>query len=88
LRAAGDTATAAHYAARMHPIADSDAREREGALAQFGHEARNALNAMTAALAVLELVPPGSGEALEAQQVVARQVARLRAIVEQELAAR
>jgi hypothetical protein len=85
LRAAGDTATAAHYAAHMHPAADSDVREREDTLARFGHEVRNALNAMTAALAVLELVPPGSGEALEAQQVMARQIARLRSIVEQRL---
>jgi hypothetical protein len=72
----------------MHPTADIRPREREEALAKFGHDVRNALNAMTAALAVLELVPPGSREALEAQQVLARQVARLRSVVDERLPSR
>ena len=51
--------------------------------ASLSHDLRNALNAMTAALSVLELFPPGSAEALEAQQVLARQSARMRAIVDE-----
>jgi len=82
---AGDGRAAAHYPAGMHPMTDNELREREEALAQFGHDVRNALNAMTAALAVLELVPAGSSEALGAQQVMARQVAQLRSIVDQRL---
>jgi signal transduction histidine kinase len=72
----------------MLSTADSEVHEREDTLAQFAHDVRNALNAMTAAMAVLELSPPGSGEALEARQVMARQVARLRSIVDERLPVR
>ena len=69
----------------MQSTAAGDVQERDAELAKLGHDLRNVLNAMTAALAVLELSAPGSAQADGAQQVLARQVAKLGTIVDERL---
>lgn len=69
----------------MQDPIDAPIEDHEAFLARLGHDLRNPLNAMSAALAVLEIFPPGSAEADEARGVIGRQAERLRTIVEQRL---
>ena len=69
----------------MPSIADSAVHAPDVELAKLGHDLRNVLNAMGAALAVLELSAPGSAQSADAQRVLARQLARLGTIVDERL---
>jgi signal transduction histidine kinase len=61
------------------------AEEVEEFLAKLGHDLRNPLNALMAALGVLDLFPPGSAQAEEARQVIARQAERMRGLIDARL---
>ena len=63
------------------PITD----DVEEFLARLGHDLRNPLNALMAALGVLDLFPPGSAQAEEARQVIGRQAERLRGLIDARL---
>lgn len=69
----------------MHDPLDTPTADNDAFLARLGHDLRNPLNALSAALAVLEMFPPGSAEAEQARDVIGRQAERLRAIVDQRL---
>jgi CheY-like chemotaxis protein/two-component sensor histidine kinase len=62
--------------------AEGASRAKDEFLAMLGHELRNPLNAITAAVALLERVPPGSEHAKRSYDIVARQARHLTDLVE------
>ena len=68
---------------RARQAAEAACRERDEFLALLGHELRNPLGALGAALSVIERLPAGSADHRAAREVIRRQSEHLARIVEE-----
>jgi signal transduction histidine kinase len=66
----------------MRTHAEGASRAKDEFLAMLGHELRNPLNAITAAMAVIDRVAPDSEHALRSREIVARQSRHLTHLVD------
>jgi signal transduction histidine kinase/CheY-like chemotaxis protein len=66
----------------MRGVAEGASRAKDEFLAMLGHELRNPLNAITAAMAVIDRVAPDSDHAKRSREIVARQSRHLTHLVD------